>query len=64
MNLPGNGAIIKLAGGTKPSYRVWTDYGEFDLPATFEGADKYDQFGMIASAVANGVSRYWNGDAA
>jgi hypothetical protein len=64
MNLPGNGAILKLMGGKTPAFKVWTDYGEFDLPSEFETADKWEQFRMVTKAVITGMNEYWNGEMA
>jgi len=54
-DLPGCGTIIKYGS----EFRIWTEYGEFNLPKNFEAAGWYEKIRMVASAVRDGMNRYW-----
>lgn len=51
----GNGMVIQY--GRK--FKVWTDYGEFDLPDGFGEMERPEQFKAITLVVIDGMNRYW-----
>lgn len=55
-----NGALIHMVGlgGVSAGWYVWTDYGEVELPFSFESRSPERQRVMIDAAIAKAKAAY------